>query len=133
MSNEEKRFRFGCAILAFSALGIMGASVAIALTSPDLSTRDGRHLWAGVLANAMVSILLLLIVWIPLRRKEPWACWAYLIPLLAYGLPIFVLDAIKAPRETLVTTLAPQALGLIAGLVGLLLVAQSIFKKPSSR
>ena len=103
--TPAQSLRLGSVLLAVSALGISGATVAVLSRVPDVSTVMGRHLWAGALANLSLSAIQVLIALIPLRRGEKWAFWAYLMPLLVYGAPIVMLDATHASTATLLPTL----------------------------
>ena len=126
--NSSQRLKVGAIILAVGALGLSGASAAIFANSPEVTTTIGRLMRAGALANLCLSLLWALIALFPLRRGEKWAFWAFLIPIPFYGIPILYLDATYAPREGLVTTLAPQVGGLLVAVIGLFLVASAIFK-----
>ena len=124
-----KALRAGSAILVAAAAGVLAASFAMLSPAPSLHARAGRHLWGGALANASAAVLLILIAAIPLRRGEKWAFWAFVIPIVLYGLPVAVLDTLYAPRDRLFSTLAPQFAGLAAVAVGLSLCAMEIWKK----
>jgi hypothetical protein len=119
----------GCAILTVGALGLSAASFAILARGPELATRTGRHLVAGALANLSLALLMALLAAIPLRRGERWALWAYLAPLLLYGLPILVIDAMNVAPARLARTLAPQILGLASVVVGLAVVGPTLRKQ----
>jgi hypothetical protein len=125
--TPAQRLRIGSVLLAVTALGMSGATVAILTRLPDVTTALGRHLWAGALANLSLSLIQLMIALIPLRRGEKWAFWAYVLPLLVYGIPILMLDATHVPGATLVPTLAPMVLGLASAVIGLMLAAKTIF------
>src|SRR5215831_16876694 len=53
--TPAQSLRLGSVLLAVSALGISGATVAMLSRVPDVSTAMGRHLWAGALANLSLS------------------------------------------------------------------------------
>jgi len=129
MDRPSRRLRIGTAILAVGSLGIGGVSLALVSHGLDLGTRTGRHLLAGALANGSLAILLVVLALVPLRHGARWAFWAYLVPLVGYGIPIFIVDAMHVVPERLLMTLLPQAVGLAAALVGLTLVAQALFAK----
>lgn len=119
--------RAGTVLLALAAFGISFASMAIMSQGVDLATRTSRHLLAGALANGFLSVLLVVLALVPLRRGQRWAFWAYLIPVVGYGVPMFVVDATHVARENLLMTLLPQGLGLGVAAVGLALVAYALF------
>jgi len=64
-----------------------------------------------------------------LRRGEKWAFWAYCLPIPLYGIPMLILDGTNVARAELLSTLAPQVMGLLIATVGLLLVAPGVFKR----
>ncbi|MBF8294670.1 MAG: hypothetical protein HW389_1215 [Bacteroidetes bacterium] len=133
MDNDDKNLRLGCTILAIGYIGLFLASIAIVSKQADPSSAVGRHLWAGALANACLAAVEIIIVSVPLRKKQRWAWWAASLPILFYGLPILIIDSTYVSSERLAETLAPQVLGLLAAIVGLALVARSIFsRKPTS-
>jgi hypothetical protein len=101
--------------LAMASLAILGGN-------PSLPSSDGRHLLAGALANFALSIVLLVVSVIPLRRGERWAFWVIAVVWLIYGIPILVVDAIYVPSDNLTMTLVPQVIGNIILLAGLVLV-----------
>lgn len=125
---RERELRAGTGLLALAALGILAASAAMVSHGLDLGVRTGRHLLAGALANACVSVLLVVLSLVPMRRGERWAFWAYLFVLLAYGVPMFIVDATHVAPERLPMTLLPQGAGLIVAAVGLVFVARGLFK-----
>lgn len=129
--KSSKQLKIGAAILAIGALGLSGATFAIYSFAMQFGVKNttGRLLIAGALANQSLSFIMSLIAAFPLRRGEKWAFWAYALPFGLYGIPIMVLDATNVAKEELVSTLTPQILGLIVALLGLFLVAPSIFKK----
>jgi hypothetical protein len=124
---SARSLRVGSTILAIDAIEILWDSFTIGSHYPSLVTRVGRHLAAGALATGSVALLLFLLAVIPLRRGEKWAFWAYAVVRTTCGLPIATLDALFAPRQILVLTLAPQILGLAAAAVGLALCARGLF------
>jgi hypothetical protein len=133
VDNDDKNLRLGCTILAIGYVGLLLASIAIVSKQADPSSAVGRHLWAGALANACLAAVEIIIVSVPLRKKQRWAWWAAALPVLFYGLPILILDSTYVSSDRLIETLAPQVLGLLAAIVGLALVARSIFsRKPTS-
>lgn len=129
VNANNKSLRWGSIILAISAIGIMAAPIVILSGQPDPGTRIGRHVWAGALALACLSILEILIALVPLRRGEKWAFWAAVLPFVMVGFPVLILDAVYVPAKNLVNTLAPQVLGLGAGLIGLALCGWGLFSK----
>jgi len=133
VDNDGKNLRLGCTILAIGYVGLFLASIAIVSKQADSSSAVGRHLWAGALANACLAALEVIIVSVPLRKKQRWAWWAAALPILFYGLPMLVLDSTYVSSERLVETLATQVIGLLAAVVGLVLVTRSVFsRKPTS-
>ncbi len=106
--------------------------MAILLNRPDVHTKVGRHLWAGALGVASLSMVELLIALYPLRRGEKWAFWAAATPFVLLNVPVLVLDAAYARRQFLVNTLAPLVLGLCVGVMGLSLSAFGLFARPSA-
>ena len=127
--NQTQRLKIGAVILTIGALSLSAASIAMLAQNPDVITTIGRLLCAGALANFSLSIIWALIAFIPLRRGEKWAFWAYCLPIPLYGIPMLVLDATNVERSELLSTLAPQVMGLLIAVVGLLLVAPSVFKR----
>ena len=98
------------------------AAYSILSTHPDMNTLSGRHLLAGALAIGSLSAVEILIAIFPLRRGEPWAFWAALLPLLSLVLPVMLIDATHVTSGHLLVTLTPFAVGLILATVGLALV-----------
>ncbi len=131
--KAESRRRLGSQTLALGALGLLAVSFTLLSPMPDLSTKVGRHLCAGALANASLTVLLVIIAAIPLRQGYRWAFWAYLVPLVIYGLPILLIDASHVSRANLVTTLAPQVAGDLVVIIGLVLVAPTLEKSTKQR
>jgi len=127
--NAGRHLKIGATILAVGALSLSAASGAMLAQRPDITTAAGRLLCAGALANLSLSLMWALIATIPLRRGEKWAFWAYCLPIPLYGIPMLALDATNVEKTELITTLAPQVLGLLVAAVGLVLVAPGIFKK----
>ena len=123
--------RLGTALLALAALGISAASIAMLSHGLDLTARGDRHLLAGALANGFLSILLVVLALVPLRRGQRWAFWAYLLPVIGYGVPMFIVDATHVAGERLLATLLPQGLGLTVAVIGLALVAYALFTAES--
>jgi cytochrome bd-type quinol oxidase subunit 2 len=123
----------GASVVAVAYLALLGASVAILSRDPDLNTRTGRHLVAGALGIAALSVVEVLICAIPLRRGERWAHWAAAVPLFLLGIPMFVIDARFAPPHTRVATLLPQGIAVLFGLVLVLLALARYFEKHESK
>jgi hypothetical protein len=115
--------RVGSTLLAVSCVGLLVAPVTILGTRPDLSTRIGRHAFAGALALAALAFLEFILAAVPIRRGEKWAVAAAAVPFLLVGVPVFVVDATMVARERLWNTLAPQVLGLLGGTTALALCA----------
>ena len=107
----------GARALAAAYLGLLFASFAILARRPDLSTQSGRHLVAGALGIAALSVVEALVCAIPLRRGEAWAQWAAGVPLFLLGIPVFVLGVQYVPRKIRVVTLLPQGIAVLLGLV----------------
>ncbi|MCI0695165.1 hypothetical protein L0337_24545 [candidate division KSB1 bacterium] len=129
--KQNQRLKIGAAVLAIGALSLSAASIAMLAQGPDVTTHIGRLLCAGALANFSLSLIWALIAIFPLRRGEKWAFWAFCLPILLYGIPMLILDATNVEPSSLVSTLAPQVLGLSMALVGLFLVAPGVFRKPT--
>src|SRR5688572_12057854 len=100
-SKLPATLRFGSALLAFSSLGILAAPITIAMKIPDLTTRTGRHLFAGVMAMIAVAVLEFLLAIFPLRRGEPWALAAATVGFVVVGIPVLVVDATYVAPERL--------------------------------
>jgi hypothetical protein len=107
----------GANALAAAYLCLLYASFAILSRRPDMTTQSGRHLVAGALGIAALSVVEALVCAIPLRRGEAWAQWAAAVPLFLLGIPVFVLGVEYVPRKTRVVTLLPQAIAVLLGLV----------------
>jgi len=125
---RPKRLKVGAVVLGIGALSLSGASFAMLAQRPDITTPSGRLLCAGALSNLSLSILWAALAFFPLRRGEKWAFWAYVLPIPLYGIPMLFLDATNAPRAELLSTLAPQVLGLLVASVGLVLVVTEVFR-----
>ena len=119
----------GASLLAVAYLGMLGASFAILSRRPDLTTRTGRHLVAGALGIAALSVVEVLVCAIPLRRGERWARWAAAVPLFLLGIPIFVIDATYGPAHTRVATLLPQGIAVLFGLILVLVSLARYFER----
>ena len=117
--NEERKRKLGSSLLALGCIGVLGAPLSIVRAGVDPSTRVGRHLIAGALALASVSVLEMAIVVGPLRRGERWAWWAALSPFVIVAVPVLVMDLLYVSSERLFRTIAPQLAGLLAGALGL--------------
>ena len=130
MGTEDKNLRLGSTILAIGYVALLAASIAIVSKEAEPSSAVGRHLWAGALANACLAAVEVFIVSVPLRQKQKWAWWAAALPLACYGIPILILDTIFVSSERLGETLAPQVLGLLAAVIGLILAARDLFFRP---
>ena len=118
--RREALLRLGSAALAFAAIGLLAPSFVLLRSSPGVEHRLGRHLAAGALANASLSIVMLIVALGPLRRGERWALWVFVVPLVVYGLPILFLDSTHVAPERVVRTIAPQLAGLGALVVGII-------------
>jgi hypothetical protein len=123
---RRTRLRIGVWLLVIDAIGLAGASMAMLTDAPGLASALGRHLRAGALANIALALLLATIAWIPLRRGQQWALWAYGLAVVIYGVPILVMDASHVDRAKLVTTLAPQVAGLVVWLLGSAFAAAAV-------
>lgn len=123
MAQSGTQSRRSSILLAAAYTGLLGASVSILAHRPDLATRTGRHLVAGALAIAALTLVEILICLIPLRKGEMWAHWAAVVPFFVLGIPIFIIDARFGPPQTRVATLLPQG---VAILLGILLVGRSL-------
>ncbi len=126
--KQVQRLKIGAIILAIGALSLSAASMAMIAQRPDVATAVGRLLCAGALANFSLSMIFwALIAIFPLRRGEKWAFWAYALPIPLYGIPMLILDATNVAKAELLSTLAPQVMGLLVAAVGLFFVAPGIF------
>ncbi len=114
--------------MALGALGLLAAAAAILPRQIDPGARVGRHLLAGALALASLSIVEVLVALVPLRRGEKWAFWAAAVPVAVVGLPVVILDASYVPPRSLLPTLLPQVFGLAICVVGLTLCGMSLFR-----
>jgi hypothetical protein len=121
----------GASVLAAAYLSLLGASFAILSRRPDVTTRTGRHLVAGALGIAALSVVEVLVCAIPLRRGERWAKWAAAVPLFLLGIPIFAIDARYAPAHTRVATLLPQGIAVLFGLILVILSLARHFERRS--
>ena len=128
-AKRNKRLKTGAILLALAAFGLIFISVAIFEQRPDIHTEAGRLQVAGGLANWVLSLLWIFIALYPLRRGEKWAFWTCCLPLLLYGIPMMALDAMTAEKTELISTLTPQAIGLLITLTGLALAAPGVFRK----
>lgn len=126
MNINDQNLKLGSTILAFGYVGLLAASIAIVSRGADPDSAIGRHLWAGALANVSLCAVEILITTQSLRKGEKWAWWAAAVPLVVYGIPMLILDAIHVPPERLFLTLAPQVLGMVAAGVGLTLTARVV-------
>lgn len=129
--KQKQRHKIGSTILAVGAFSLSAASFAMLAQGPDVATHIGRLLCAGALANFSLSLIWALIAIFPLRRGEKWAFWAFCLPIPLYGIPMLILDAINVEPSSLLSTLAPQVLGLLIALAGLFLVSPGVFRKPT--
>ena len=119
-TESSSNLQSGATLLAIGYAGLLTASIAIAKDA-DIKTSTGRHLWAGALANAVLCGAEIFITTNPLRRGEKWAWWAAALPIVFYGIPMLILDALNVPPEKLFLTLAPQVAGLVISGIGLTL------------
>ncbi len=126
--SGRRLLRLGSALLILAAIGILPAAFVIAFQPRlGLDSRLGRHVFAGGIGLAGLSILLATTAAIPLRRGERWAFWAYSGAFLLVGLPVVAADALYVGRASLWLTLLPQLLGLLLATLGLALCAQELF------
>ncbi len=117
----RSRLRWGSYLVAISYAIATLASYAILSTHPDTNTRAGRHLLAGALAIASLSVVEVLIAVFPLRRGEAWAFCAAPLPLISLVLPMLILDAGHIAPEHRLSTLTPFVIGLVLAICGLIL------------
>ena len=129
-SERDVLLRWGSGITAVGALGLLTAAAAILPRQMDTGARVGRHLVAGALAIAALSVVEVLIALVPLRRGETWAFWASAVPVVVVGVPVVVVDVYHVPAVNLFATLVPQVLGLSICVVGLSLAGIAIFRPP---
>jgi hypothetical protein len=97
---------------------------AIFVDALDVHTRAGRHLLAGALAIATLSVVEMIIALFPLRRGELWAFWAALLPLASLVVPVMLVDAMHVAPEHRLATLAPFIVGLVLAVIGLFLATR---------
>jgi hypothetical protein len=129
--DKDPLLRWGSGIVAVGALGLLAAAAAILPRQIDAGARVGRHLVAGALAVAALSMVEVLIALIPLRRGETWAFWASAVPVAVVGVPVVIVDASYVPAGSLFATLVPQVFGLAICVAGLTLVGMAIFRVPA--
>jgi hypothetical protein len=132
-AGGDPLLRWGSGIVAVGSLGLLAAAAAVLPRQIDTGARVGRHLVAGALAIAALSLVEVAIALIPLRRGEPWALWAAAVPVVVVGVPVAVVDAIYVPARNLFSTLVPQILGLSICVVGLTLAGMAIFRSPAGK
>jgi hypothetical protein len=108
-------------------LSLLAAAAAILPYRMDPGARLGRHLMAGALAIAALSVVEILVALIPLRRGERWAFWASAVPVAVVGVPLVMVDAIYVPAGRILGALVPQVLGLAVMVAGLTLCGLSLF------
>jgi hypothetical protein len=125
---DNSNLQTGATILAIGYTGLLGASIAILGKDADVKTSVGRHLWAGALANAALCVAEIYIVTNPLRKGERWAWWVSALPIVVYGIPILILDALNVSSDKLFLTLVPQVAGLVLSGIGLTLTAKVALK-----
>jgi len=126
--SSRTLLRLGSSLLILAAIGILPAAFVIGFQPRlGLNARLGRHVFAGGLGLASLSILLAVTAAIPLRRGEKWAFWAYAGTFLFVGLPVVAADALYVARGSLWLTVLPQVLGLLVATLGLALCAQDLF------
>ena len=125
---NSTHLKYASRLLSLGSVGLLLASVALVSDSFDLTERIGRHLVAGSLANACLAIVLLLIAQGPLRKGERWTFWAFLIPLLLYGIPMLAIDVAFVQSDRRWVTVAPQLCGIVLLVVGLWLAYRGMFK-----
>jgi hypothetical protein len=111
------------ALLVAASIGLLAAPITILRVMPGVHTRTGRHTLVGALALVALAMLSCVLALVPIRRGERWAVAAAALPFLVVGFPIFVVDATYVARPRLWNTLAPQAIGLLTGMVALFLCA----------
>ena len=108
-------------------LSLLAAAAAIIPYRMDPGARLGRHLMAGGLAIATLSVVEILVALIPLRRGEHWAFWASAAPVAVVGVPLVIVDAVYVPAGRILGALVPQILGIAVMLAGLTLCGLSLF------
>jgi hypothetical protein len=121
----------GVLLLLLSAILLIAPSFSM-ISGANLYTATGRHLVAGALANLSLSIILVLVTLIPLRRGERWPLGAFMAAFLCYGVPVFLIDATHVDSTRLQSTLAPQAAGLLLILLGMLVFARGAARHGSN-
>ena len=132
LKERDPLLHWGSGIVALGALGMLGAAAAILPRHFDTGVLNGRHILAGGLAIACLSVVEVLIALIPLRRGELWAFWAAAAPPLVIGVPVVIADAAYVAPTELVGALVPQVLGLAVSVVGLTLCGMALFRPPAS-
>jgi hypothetical protein len=116
----------GWVLLAASAVGLVAAPITLLLNLSDLSTRSGRHAFAGASGLTALAVLEFALAVIPIRRGETWALIAAGVPFVVVGVPVLIVDATHVAPERLWQTLAPQVAGLFVGVTGWFLCAVGI-------
>ena len=119
---NDTRLRLGASLVALSYALAAFAAYAVFSTRPDLTSRPGRHLFAGALAIVSLSAVEILIAIFPLRRGEKWAFGAAVLPMVSLVLPMMLVDATQVSSGHLFVTLLPFVAGLALGITGLVLV-----------
>jgi hypothetical protein len=114
-------------VVAVGDLSLLAAAAAILPHTMDPGARLGRHLMAGALGIAALSVVEVLVALIPLRRGELWAFWAAAVPVAVVGVPLVIVDAVYVPAGRILGALVPQVLGLAVMVAGLTLCGLSLF------
>ena len=118
------RLRMAWKILVFAYVGLAAASWGILSQGADLSTANGRHLFAGALANLSLVIMGITVTIAAYRRGERWAWFANTIPIL-YGIPMIIVDSYYVGFWS--GAVIPQVAGGLILLFGLLLPVDLFF------
>ncbi|MGH9399072.1 MAG: hypothetical protein ACRD00_01795 [Thermoanaerobaculia bacterium] len=126
--DRDPMLHWGSGIVALGALGMLAAAAAVLPRQIDPGARVGRHLVAGALSIAALSIVELLVALFALRRGEKWAFWAAAVPVVLVGVPVVIVDATYVSPSNLFATILPQVLGLAIVVVGLTLCGLSLFR-----
>jgi hypothetical protein len=126
--NSDRKLLWG------TRLVVLGYLVAVANAVESLIRRNDPSLHhrmdSGV---ALVSIALtaveMLVILRPLRRPEPWAFWAVLLPLIVIGIPRLFTDPACQIYDLSHHGCHQFMIGMFVASIGLLLSCNSVFRR----